>query len=85
MNRVNELVLYRKEYETKTEFKQRLADAIIVLLESECICKIKEDEKDIIVIEYENADQLLGNPYLYWLTPEQVESIPLDDDSDGSE
>ena len=86
MNKVNELVICKKEFENKEEFKQRLTEALTVLLESEYICKIRLDETDIIVIEYEYADQTFGHPYPYWLTPEQVERIPLDDDdSDNSE
>lgn len=87
MNKVNELVLSRKDFESKSEFKQRLAEAITVLLESEYICKVRLDETDIIVIEYDHADQEFGTPYPYWLTPEQVLSVPLDkdEDSDSSE
>lgn len=77
MNKVNELVISRKDFESKNEFKQRLAEAITVLLESEYICKVKLDETDIIVIEYDNADQEFGTPYPYWLTPEQAESVTI--------
>ena len=83
MNKVNELVLSRKDFESKSEFKQRLAEAITVLLESEYICKVKLDETDIIVIEYDNADQEFGTPYPYWLTPEQVKSIPIGGDEEN--
>ena len=86
MNKVNELVICKKDFETKEEFKQRLTEAITVLLESEYICKIRLDETDIIVIEYDYDDKSYGSPYPYWLTPEQVERIPFDDDdSDNSE
>ena len=70
-------MISRKDFESKNEFKQRLAEAITVLLESEYICKVKLDETDIIVIEYDNADQEFGTPHPYWLTPEQAESIPI--------
>ena len=76
-------MLSRKDFESKSEFKQRLAEAITVLLESEYICKVKLDETDIIVIEYDNADQEFGTPYPYWLTPEQVKSIPIGGDEEN--
>ena len=85
MNKVNELVICKKDFETKEEFKQRLTEAITVLLESEYICTVRVEENDIIVIRYDYDDKVYGSPYPYWLTPEQVESIPLDDDSDNSE
>lgn len=86
MNKVNELVICKKEFETKEEFKQRLTEALTVLLESEYICTVRAEENDIIVIRYDYDDKYYGSPYPYWLTPEQVERIPLDDDdSDNSE
>lgn len=76
------MVVCKKDFETKEEFKQRLTDAITVLLESEYICKVRLDETDIIVIEYEHANQEYGCPYPYWLTPEQVESIQIGGDEE---
>jgi hypothetical protein len=77
LNKVQTLVICKKQFETQEEFKQRLVDAITVLLDSEYILKVKADESNIIVIEYEHDDQSFGTPYPYWLTPEQVESIPI--------
>ena len=85
MNKVNELVICKKEFESEDKFKSRLRDAIIVLVNSGYICTVREDEAGIIAIDYEHADQRYGSPYPYWLTPEQWESIPLDDGSDNSE
>ena len=85
MNKVNELVICKKDFETKEEFKQRLTEAITVLLESEYICTVRAEGNDIIVIRYDYDDKSYGSPYPYWLTPEQWENIPLDDDSDNSE
>ena len=77
MNKVNELVICKKDFETKEEFKQRLTEAITVLLESEYICTVRAEENDIIVIRYDYDDKVYGSPYPYWLTPEQWESIPI--------
>lgn len=82
MNKVNELTISRKDFESKNEFKQRLAEAITVLLESEYICKVRLDETDIIVIEYDHADRNLGSAYPYWLTPSQLESVPTGGDEE---
>lgn len=83
MNKVNSLVVCKKEFESEEKFKDRLKDAIIVLINSGYICTVREDEVGIIVIDYEHDDQSFGYPYPYWLTPEQVESIPLDNDKDS--
>ena len=76
MNKVNELVICKKEFENETEYKKRLSDAIAILLDSGYICTIREEEVGVIVIEYDHDDSAYGSPYPYWLTPEQAESIP---------
>ena len=83
MNKVNELVLCAEDYETESEFKSKLAEAIMLLLGAGYICTVREDEVGIIVIEYDHDDSAYGSPHPYWLTPEQAESIPLDDDEDS--
>ena len=75
-------MISRKDFESKNEFKQRLAEAITILLESEYICKVKLDETDIIVIEYDHEDRSLGSAYPYWLTPSQLESVPTGGDEE---
>lgn len=80
MNKVNSLVVCKKEFESEEKFKDRLRDAIIVLINSGYICTVREDEVGIIAIDYEHADQSFGYPYPYWLTLEQCESIPIGGD-----
>ena len=82
LNKVNSLVVYKKEFESEEKFKDRLRDAIIVLINSGYICTVREDEVGIITIDYEHADQSFGCPYPYWLTPEQWESIPIGGDGE---
>ena len=77
MNKVNELVICKKDFKSEDKFKSRLRDAIIVLVNSGYICTVREDEAGTIAIDYEHADQSYGSPYPYWLTPEQWESIPI--------
>ena len=87
MNKVNELVLCTEDYENENEFQSKLAEAIMLLLGTGYICTVREDDVGIIVIEYDYDDSAYGSPYPYWLTPEQAESISLDnnEDSDNSE
>lgn len=77
MNKVNELVLCTKDYETESEFQNKLSEAIMLLLGAGYICTVLEDEVGIIVINYERDGHSYGSPYPYWLTPEQAESIPI--------
>ena len=77
MNKVNELVLCTEDYENENEFRNKLSEAIMLLLGAGYICTVREDEVGIIVIEYDHDDSAYGSPYPYWLKPEQVECIPI--------
>ena len=85
MNKVNELVLCSDDYSNENEFRNKIAQAIMLLTEAGYICTVREDEVGIIVIEYDHDDSAYGSPYPYWLTPEQRESISLENNSDSSE
>ena len=76
MNKVNELVLCTEDYETESEFRTKLLEAIMLLLGAGYICTVREDEVGIFVIEYDHDDSAYGSPHPYWLTPEQAENIP---------
>jgi hypothetical protein len=71
------------DYENENEFQSKLSEAIMLLLGAGYICTVREDEVGIIVIEYDHDDSAYGSPYPYWLTPEQAESVPLDNDKDS--
>lgn len=77
MNKVNKLVLCTEDYANEDVFRTKLSEAIMLLLDAGYICTVKEDVVGVIVINYEYADQSYGSPYPYWLTPEQLESIPI--------
>ena len=49
----------------------------MLLIGAGYICTVREDEVGIFVIEYDHDDSAYGSPYPFWLTPEQVESIPI--------
>lgn len=85
MNKVNELVLCIEDYKNESEFKYRLAEAIMLLTEAGYICTLREEEIGIFVINYERDNRSHGCPYPYWLTPEQWESISLENNLDSSE
>lgn len=77
MNKVNELVLCREDYESQEEFENEIKKAVMLLLNANQIMTVRYDEKGlgIIVIEYKYADQNYGDYYPYWLSPEEIESV----------
>lgn len=82
MNKVNELVVWRQGRESEEEFKRKLSNAIVTLLDCGYVCKVRADETDIIVIEYDHEDRNLGSAYPYWLTPSQLESVQTGGDEE---
>ena len=80
MNKVNELVLCRENYDSQEEFENEIKKAVMLLLNADQIMTIRYDEKGfgIIVIEYKYADQSYGDYYPYWLSPDEIESVIFD-------
>ena len=74
MNKVNELVLCRENYESQEEFENEIKKAVMLLLNANQIMTIRYDEKGlgIVAIEYENTDQSYGGRYPYWLLPNEI-------------
>ena len=82
MNRVNNITICRDTYETQEAFENAIKKAIMVLLDNEYIMTVRYDEPrlGIVCIDFEDSDMGIGAPYPFWLTPEQSESVILDDD-----
>ena len=80
MNKVNELVLCRENYESQEEFEDEIKKAVMLLLNENYIITVRYDEKGfgIIAIEYESANQDYGGYYPYWLMPNEIEKIIYD-------
>ena len=83
MNKVNELVLCRENYESQEKFEDEIKKAVMLLLNADQIMTIRYDEKGlgIVVIEYKYDDQSYGDYYPYWLLPDEIESVVFDEDS----
>ena len=86
MNKVNELVLCRENYDSQEEFENEIKKAVMLLLNANQIMTIRYDEKGlgIVVIEYKYDDQSYGDYYPYWLLPDEIESVVFDEDSGDS-
>ena len=86
MNKVNELVLCRENYESQEKFEDEIKKAVMLLLNADQIMTIRYDEKGlgIVVIEYKYDDQSYGDYYPYWLLPDEIESVVFDEDSGDS-
>lgn len=82
MNKVNQIVICKDQYESQEEFQNAIRDAIMVLLNNDYIMTVDYDEKGlgIVVIEYNHSEQEFGCAYPYWLMPEEIESIEWKDE-----
>lgn len=82
MNKVNELILCRDEYNSQEEFEDEIKKAVMLLLNANQIMTIRYDEKGlgIVAIEYKYDDQSYSDYYPYWLSPEEIESVIYNED-----
>lgn len=80
MNKVNELVLCRENYDSQEEFENEIKKAVMLLLNANQIMTIRYDEKGlgIVAIEYEHANQDDGGYYPYWLLSDEIEKVIYD-------
>ena len=82
MQRVNSIVICKSNFKSQEEFENAIRDAVMVLLNNDYIMTVRYDEKGlgIVVIDYNYDDKGLADTYPYWLTVEEYESIPFDDE-----
>lgn len=76
MKEVNRIVICRDKYKSQEEFENAVKKAVTVLLDNEYIMTVRYDDKGlgIVCIDYNYADQSLGDIYPYWLFPEQADA-----------
>ena len=79
MNGVNTLTICKDNFKEDNDFRNEIANAIMLLCNNDYIMTVRYDANDkemgIVCIDYEAADESWGAPYPYWLTPKQVEAI----------
>ena len=75
MNKVNELVLCRDEYNSQDEFENEIKKAVMLLLNANYIMTVRYDEKGlgIVCIDYDYADRTYGGPYPYWMDADDLD------------
>lgn len=78
MNKVNEVVFTKDVYDGNREkMWQRVTEQLKILLEQEYVCKVYDDDIDIIVIQYSHDEKKegWGDYYPYFLSRKQVEAV----------
>ncbi len=75
---MQEIVICKDNYGNDREkMYNAIAKQIALLMENEYVCKVYDDDTDIIVIQFEhdNKKDDWGGEYLFWLTEEEVNLI----------
>lgn len=73
---VNQLTICRDDYSAKEEFEDAIKIAIMLLLNNNYIMTVRYENKNVVIIDYNYDDEKYGCSMPYWLTPDEVESIP---------
>ena len=82
MNRVSGITVCQSSFRDEEEFKRKVGEVVMLLLECGNIATVRYDEPGlgIVHMDYNYADQSFGAPYPYWLTPEQAEMVETEED-----
>lgn len=78
MNKVNEIIFSKDRYGNNREkMFQAVAQQLMILFDNDYVCKVYDDDFDIIVIEFEHDERKdsWGCDELLWLTPEEIEAV----------
>ena len=78
MNKVNEIIFSKDKYNNSREkMFEAIAKQLMILMENDYVCKVYDDDRDIIVIQFveDQRENWCGLPELMWLTDEEVEVI----------
>ena len=78
MNKVNEIVFSKDRYGgSREKMFEAVTKQLMILMDNEYVCKVYDDDIDVIIIQYEhdNHRDNWGTPYLCWLRQEQLETL----------
>lgn len=79
MNNYNILEISKNDYGSKEELANAVRDAVMVLLNNRYIATI-EDDGEAVVIYYNPDNEAYGCDYPRWLSPEEWESIEVEEE-----
>lgn len=75
MNKVNQIVLVKDDYDSQEEWQNEIAKAMMLLAKAGYIMVSRLEDCEVFVIEYECDDLEYGGAYPYWLLPDEIERI----------
>lgn len=86
MKKVNTITVVLEDYNDEFEWKDAIQRAIEVLMENRYVMTIREEEKGIVVIDYDyDWNTGLGERAPIWLTSSEEERLVYDEDMEEEE
>lgn len=77
MNRYESIVFTKDCFGDK--LWEKVGEQLKLLTEAGYICVVRDDDVNIIVIEFQHENRALGSAYPYWLYPEEEETVVYQD------
>lgn len=78
MNKVNEIIFTKDRYgNNRDKMFEAIAQQLALLMTNDYVCKVYDDDTDIVVIQFENDENKhsFGGMELRWLTQEEVDMV----------
>lgn len=79
-NRYETIVFTREDF--GDNLWNKVGEQLSLLTQANYICVVRDDDVDIIVIEFQEAKPEYGLAYPYWLYPEEEETVVYEGDKE---
>lgn len=79
---VSIITIDKKRYEDQYDFEDAVSNIIFTLMKNGYIMTVKEEDKDLVVIEYDYQDACFGGRYPCWLDEDEMCSIGNREEND---
>lgn len=88
MNKANEIVFYKDLYDnSRDKMYQAITKQLMILMENQYVCKVYDDDRDIVVVQFEHDERkdYWGGLDLCWLTAKEVERLRAEKEEEEEE
>jgi hypothetical protein len=83
MNRCENVVLTRDQF--GEQLWEKVGEQLHLLIQAGYVCVVREDEFDIVTIEYQHGNYEYGYARPCWLYPKEEETVAYKDAEDWSD
>jgi len=81
MHKVNSICFDYHNWNDYEDMWYDIKEVIKILTKNNYIVVVREEDFQLVYVDFETADTSLGAPYPMWLLPEEAERLEFDDET----